>query len=581
VLTDAYLSLPDVGDLHSPSVAAVDGSLPRRLEGEARDVEVSGHPRVDVEPQVVDERELPVAPGQQAAIDGGVVDRAEVDGRVVAGDGTVRAQALVRPLTFAVGTRSDGIGVASREATGRGSEEHDLGHEHGRADDRDDDEAVAAGLAGEPAQMATSATAREDEDHERQHHELGQAREREAVEHEQVRGRHDQREHPNDGYRPPTTHPPRQCGPHEVRAVRFRRGLDLVPPHHPAGEIPRPAVEDARTGRLVRGPGASLWALPSSGLSDTRIIVTGGSGFVGRVVVAELERRGAHSVAAPSSAEFDLTRPDQVEALFEKLTPDLVVHLAARVGGIGANQERPAELYLANLLMGTYVIEEARRRETPKTVVVGTICSYPKFTPVPFQESALWDGYPEETNAPYGIAKKALLIHAQANRQQWGQNVVYVMPTNLYGPGDKFHPAVSHVIPALIKKCVEAKERGEKEISVWGTGNATREFLYVDDAARAIVDASEKYDGGEPVNLGSGREIAIRELAEIIARTVGFEGALGWDSSKPDGQPRRQLDTSRAEELFGFKAQASFEEGLRRTVDWYLEHRVEAEARAR
>jgi len=320
--------------------------------------------------------------------------------------------------------------------------------------------------------------------------------------------------------------------------------------------------------------------MPAQDFGDQRILVTGGTGFVGRVVLAELARRGATSVEAPSSAEFDLAKPDDVETLFAKVQPDLVLHLAARVGGIGANRVRPGELYLANLLMGTYVIEEARRQGTAKTVVVGTICSYPKFTPVPFHETALWDGYPEETNAPYGVAKKALLVQGQANRDQYGQNVVYVMPTNLYGPGDKFHPAVSHVIPALIKKCVEAKEQGASQVEIWGTGTATREFLYVDDAARGIVDAAQNYNEGEPVNLGSGREIPIKELAELIVDASGFSGELVWDSSKPDGQPRRQLDTSRARELFGFTAQVSFEEGLRRTVDWYLEHRAEAEARA-
>jgi GDP-L-fucose synthase len=285
-------------------------------------------------------------------------------------------------------------------------------------------------------------------------------------------------------------------------------------------------------------------------------------------------------LATPTSAEFDLTNRDDVTTLFEKVNPELVIHLAARVGGIGANQRHPATLYVSNLLMGTYVIEEARLRGTPKTVVVGTICSYPKFTPVPFREESLWDGYPEETNAPYGVAKKALLVHAQANRVEYGQNVIYVMPTNLYGPGDKFHAAVSHVIPALVKKCVEAKERGDEEVVVWGSGSASREFLYVDDAARGIADAAERYDGSEPVNLGSGEEILVRNLAELIAETVGFTGRLHWDPSKPDGQPRRQLDTSCAADLFGFRATTPFAEGLRRTVDWYLAHREEAEARA-
>ncbi len=313
--------------------------------------------------------------------------------------------------------------------------------------------------------------------------------------------------------------------------------------------------------------------------SDGRVLVTGGTGFLGAAVLARLRASGASDVVAPSSVDYDLRRADEVSRLFADAQPDLVIHLAARVGGIGANQARPADLYLDNLLMGTFVIEEARLRGTPKTVVVGTICSYPKHTPVPFNEDSLWQGYPEETNAPYGIAKLAQLVQAQSNRAQYGQNCIYLMPTNLYGPGDKFHPAVSHVIPALMKRCVDAREAGADHIEVWGTGSASREFLYVDDAAEGIVLAAEHYDGGDPVNLGNDEERPIRDLVELIAQVVGYEGEIRWDTSKPDGQPRRRVDPSRAADLFGFKAVTPFDEGLQRTLDWYLSHRDEAEAR--
>ena len=281
----------------------------------------------------------------------------------------------------------------------------------------------------------------------------------------------------------------------------------------------------------------------------------------------------------PSSADYDLREAAQVTAMLDDHRPDVVIHLAARVGGIGANLERPADLYLDNLLMGTYVIDAARRLGIAKTVVIGTICSYPKFTPVPFSETSLWQGYPEETNAPYGVAKLVQLVQVQSNRAQYGQSAIYLMPTNLYGPGDKFNSSVSHVIPAIIKKCVDAKEAGADHIDVWGTGSASREFLYVDDAARGIVAATEFYDGEDPVNLGTDEERPIRELVPLIAELVGFEGEIRWDPSKPDGQPRRNVDTSRAAELFGFRAKIPFEEGLRRTVDWYLSHRAEAETR--
>jgi GDP-L-fucose synthase len=313
--------------------------------------------------------------------------------------------------------------------------------------------------------------------------------------------------------------------------------------------------------------------------SDRTVVVTGGRGFLGRAVCARLHQRGAGRVIAPGSDDYDLRRPDDVARLFADTRPDLVLHLAARVGGIGANMASPADLYLDNLLMGTYVIEQARVSNTPKTVVVGTICSYPKHTPVPFGEDSLWQGYPEETNAPYGIAKLAQLVQAQANRAQYGQDVIYLMPTNLYGPGDKFHPGVSHVIPALIKKCVEAVESGADHIEVWGTGSASREFLYVDDAAEGLVLAAERYDGAEPVNLGTDEELPIRDLVGLIAEATGFTGEIRWDTSKPDGQPRRRVDPTRAATTFGFKAEVPFAEGLRRTVDWYLAHRDEAVAR--
>jgi GDP-L-fucose synthase len=307
--------------------------------------------------------------------------------------------------------------------------------------------------------------------------------------------------------------------------------------------------------------------------SDRRVLVTGGSGFLGRRVVAQLATRGA-DVVAPRRAEYDLTVPGASEAMLAEHRPATVIHLAARVGGIGYNQAEPAPLYLANLLMGTHVIEATRAAGVDKTVLVGTVCSYPKFTPVPFREESLWDGYPEETNAPYGLAKKAHLVHAQVNAAQYGQRFAYLIPTNLYGPGDKFDPRVSHVIPALIKKCVDAVEAGEEKVDVWGTGRASREYLYVDDAADAIVLAAEVHDGAEPINLGSDHEITIRETVETIARLVGFDGELRWDPTKPDGQPRRRVDASRAERLLGWRARTPFEDGLRATIDWYLANRA-------
>jgi len=307
------------------------------------------------------------------------------------------------------------------------------------------------------------------------------------------------------------------------------------------------------------------------------VVVTGGAGFLGRVVSAKLRSLGA-DVFVARSADYDLTVPGAAEQLLADTSPTHIIHLAARVGGIGYNQAEPAPLYLANLLMGTHMIEAARHAPgIDKTVLLGTVCSYPKFTPVPFREESLWDGYPEETNAPYGIAKKAHLIHAQVNEAQYGQRFAYLIPTNLYGPGDKFHQSVSHVIPARIKRCVEAKEAGESKMDVWGTGTASREYLFVDDAAEAIVLAAEHHVGADPINLGTNREVTIRETVELIATMVGYDGELVWDPTKPDGQPRRRVDPSRAEQLLGWRAQMPFDDGLRATIDWYLAHREEAE----
>lgn len=306
------------------------------------------------------------------------------------------------------------------------------------------------------------------------------------------------------------------------------------------------------------------------------VVVTGGNGFLGTKVVDRLRKLGAN-VVAPRRREADLTQVGVAERLFTEHRPSHVIHLAARVGGIGYNQVAPAQLYLDNLMMGTLTIEAARATGVEKTVILGTVCSYPKFTPVPFREQSIWDGYPEETNAPYGIAKKALLVHAQVNEAQYGQQFAFVIPTNLYGPGDKFHESVSHVIPALIKKCVEAKERGDDKVQVWGTGTASRDYLYAEDAAEAIVLAAELRTSTEPLNLGNNREVTIRETAETIARVVGFTGELVWDPSKPDGQPRRRVDASRAEQELGWHAHTDFEEGIRNTVTWYLANRAEAE----
>jgi len=304
-------------------------------------------------------------------------------------------------------------------------------------------------------------------------------------------------------------------------------------------------------------------------LAGQRILVTGGAGFLGRRVVHELERRGAGEVMVPRRRDFDLTRQDVAERLLGSGHPEVIIHLAAEVGGIGANRANPGRFFYANMAMGLHLIEAARRAGVDKFVQVGTVCAYPKHTPVPFREEHLWDGYPEETNAPYGIAKKALLVMLQAYRQQYGMNGIYLLPVNLYGPGDNFDLEASHVIPALIRKFATARRDGLPHVEVWGSGSASREFLYVDDAARAIVDATERYDGPEPVNVGSGREITIRRLVDLIAGLIGYQGTIRWDATKPDGQPRRMLNTSRARRLFGFEAEVELEDGLHRTIEWW------------
>jgi GDP-L-fucose synthase len=302
-----------------------------------------------------------------------------------------------------------------------------------------------------------------------------------------------------------------------------------------------------------------------------RALVTGGAGFLGSHVLEALRARGCKQVAAPRSQQFDLRTEAGVEAALGKHRPDVVLHLAAVVGGIGANRLQPGRFFYDNALMGIHLIEGCRRHGVGKVVVVGTICAYPKFTPVPFREEHLWDGYPEETNAPYGVAKKMLLVQCQAYRQQYGLNAVYLLPVNLYGPRDNFDLESSHVIPAMIRKFVEAKARGEGRVVLWGDGSPTREFLHVRDAARGIVLAAERYDGEEPVNLGSGREVRIAELAGLLKEMTGYRGEVEWDAGKPNGQPRRCLDTRRAAEWFGFKAEVPLEEGLRETVEWYCQ----------
>jgi len=305
-----------------------------------------------------------------------------------------------------------------------------------------------------------------------------------------------------------------------------------------------------------------------------RILVTGGAGFLGSFVVEKLKARGYRDLVVPRRRDYDLTHERDVERLYADHKPAVVMHLAAEVGGIGANQDNPGRFFFSNAAMGIHLIEGARKNDVKKFVQVGTICAYPKFTPVPFKEEDLWNGYPEETNAPYGVAKKALLVMCQAYRQQYGLNAIYLLPVNLYGPRDNFDLHTSHVIPALIRKCVEAKEHRHKQVAAWGTGRASREFLYVEDCAEGLVLAMEKYDSPDPMNLGSGHEITIRDLTHLIAKLTGFEGETIWESSKPDGQPRRCLDVTRAKDAIGFTADTPLEEGLRKTIEWYTRSEV-------
>lgn len=316
--------------------------------------------------------------------------------------------------------------------------------------------------------------------------------------------------------------------------------------------------------------GKQFWA-------DKRVCVTGGAGFLGSYVVRRLERRGAGDIFVPRIEEYDLIQPEAIDRMMADANPDVIIHLAANVGGIGANLARPAEFFYDNLMMGAQLIHKAWEGEVDKFVAIGTVCAYPKFTPVPFKEEHLWDGYPEETNAPYGLAKKMMLVQSEAYREQYGFNSIFLIPVNLYGPRDNFDLETSHVIPALIRKCIEAREQGGAEVVVWGDGSPTREFLYVEDAVEGILLAAERYNSSGPVNLGSGQEISIKDLVELIAEKTGYTGRIVWDTSKPNGQPRRALDISRAKERFGFEAQTTFEEGLEKTISWYLENRSNAE----
>jgi len=307
---------------------------------------------------------------------------------------------------------------------------------------------------------------------------------------------------------------------------------------------------------------------------NKKVVVTGGAGFLGHFVIDGLTKRGCENILVPKIEDYDLVKVEDINRMYADMNPDIVIHLAAVVGGIGANRAHPGEFFYKNLMMGVQLIEQARLRNIEKFVAIGTVCAYPKFTPVPFKEDDIWDGYPEETNAPYGLAKKMLLVQSQSYRQEYGFNSIFLLPVNLYGPGDNFNPQSSHVIPALIKKCIDAIDSKADYIECWGTGSASREFIYAADAAEGILLAAEHYNGSEPVNIGAGFEISIKDLVEKIAKLTGFKGEIRWDSSKPDGQPRRMLDVSRAKKYFGFEANTTFDEGLKATIDWYRNNKL-------
>jgi GDP-L-fucose synthase len=316
----------------------------------------------------------------------------------------------------------------------------------------------------------------------------------------------------------------------------------------------------------------ATWPESQAFWADKRVVVTGGAGFLGTYVVEKLQARGASEIFVPRSTDYDLRQIDAIKQLLADARPEIVIHIAARVGGIGANRDHPAEFFYDNLMMGVQLMHESWQSRVSKFVTIGTVCAYPKHTPVPFKEDDLWNGYPEETNAPYGLAKKMLLVQGEAYRAQYGCNSIFLLPVNLYGPRDNFDLQTSHVVPALVRKCQDAKSRGLATIEAWGDGSPTREFIYAEDAAEGIILAAERYNGPLPVNIGSGDEVQIKDLTETIARLVGFEGAIVWDPTKPNGQPRRKLDTNRARELFGFESQMPLEEGLRRTIAWYQDH---------